>query len=84
MLRGRGGQHPTTSILLDALTPRSLGTLLALYEHKTFCAGAIWGINPFDQPGVELGKALAAPIHDELAASNENAVLDALHRTHRP
>lgn len=63
------GLHPTTSILLDSLTPRSMGALLALYEHKTFCTGVLWGINPFDQPGVELGKALAGPIHERLAAN---------------
>lgn len=63
------GQHPVTTILLDALTPRALGTLLAIYEHRAFCAGVIWGINPFDQPGVELGKVLAGPIQAELGDS---------------
>jgi glucose-6-phosphate isomerase len=61
------GNRPSTTILLDALTPRSLGMLLALYEHKTFCQGMIWQINPFDQWGVELGKVLAEAIHAELA-----------------
>ena len=61
----RGG-HPSTTILLDALTPESLGALLALYEHKVFAAGAIWRINSFDQWGVELGKALAETIRDQL------------------
>ena len=60
------GNHASTTILLDELSPYSLGTLLALYEHKVFCAGAIWQINPFDQFGVELGKALAKPIFNEL------------------
>ena len=46
-------------LLLDALTPRSLGALIALYEHRVFTSGALWGINSFDQWGVELGKALA-------------------------
>ena len=73
------GHRPTTSVLLDALTPGSLGALLALYEHKTFCAGALWGVNPFDQPGVELGKNLAGPIHDRLAADgSEESVFQAL------
>ena len=45
--------------MLDELNPRSLGALLALYEHKVFCLGAIWQINAFDQWGVELGKELA-------------------------
>ncbi len=65
----RGG-HPSTTILLDALTPQSLGALLALYEHKTFCAAALWQINPFDQWGVELGKELAAPLHAALAGDD--------------
>lgn len=60
------GNRPSTTILLDELSPRSLGALLALYEHKVFCAGAIWQINPFDQFGVELGKELARPIFGEL------------------
>ena len=60
------GQHPVTTVLLDALTARALGALLALFEHRAFCTGVIWGINPFDQPGVELGKVLAGPIQDEL------------------
>ena len=45
--------------MLEALTPRSLGALIALYEHRVFTSGALWGINSFDQWGVELGKALA-------------------------
>ena len=56
------GGRPSTTILLDELTPRALGALLALYEHKAFCAGVIWQINSFDQWGVEVGKRLAAPI----------------------
>jgi glucose-6-phosphate isomerase len=52
------GNRPSTTLVLDALTPRSLGALVALYEHRVFCAGALWGINSFDQWGVELGKAL--------------------------
>lgn len=54
-----GGSRPSNVILMDRLTPRRLGALLALYEHKIFCQGAIWGINSFDQWGVELGKQLA-------------------------
>jgi glucose-6-phosphate isomerase len=52
------GNRPSTTLVLDALTPRSLGALVALYEHRVFCCGALWGINSFDQWGVELGKAL--------------------------
>ena len=62
------GNHPTTTILAPALTPRVLGQLVALYEHKVFVQGTIWGINSFDQWGVELGKALANRITPELEA----------------
>lgn len=60
------GGRPSTTILLDELSPRALGALLALYEHKVFCAGAIWQVNSFDQWGVEAGKQLAAPIRSAL------------------
>ncbi len=63
------GNRPTTTILLDELTPHALGALLALYEHKVFCAGRLLQINSFDQWGVELGKRLAAPIGQALASS---------------
>lgn len=63
------GGRPTTSIMLDALTPRALGTLLALYEQKVFCQGIIWNINSFDQWGVELGKKLANRIYPALAGT---------------
>ena len=56
------GNRPTTSIFAPALTPQVLGQLIALYEHITFTQGAIWGINSFDQWGVELGKQLAMQI----------------------
>ncbi len=52
------GNRPSTTLVLDALTPASLGALIALYEHRVFTSGALWGINSFDQWGVELGKAL--------------------------
>ena len=64
--RAVAGNHPSTTIVLDELTPYTLGSLLALYEHKVFCQGAIWNINPFDQFGVELGKRLSAPIYTQL------------------
>ncbi len=60
------GNRPSSLILMDALTPRTLGALLALYEHKTFVEGVVWGINSFDQWGVELGKSLATRILGEL------------------
>lgn len=56
------GDRPSNSILMDRLTPASLGALIALYEHKIFVQGVIWGINSFDQWGVELGKELAREI----------------------
>ena len=54
------GNRPTNVILTEQLTPRTLGTLVALYEHSVFTQGAVWGIDSFDQWGVELGKALAS------------------------
>jgi len=60
------GNRPTNTILLDRLTPESLGKLVALYEHKVFVQGTIWRINSFDQWGVELGKVLAQRIIPEL------------------
>ena len=61
------GNRPTNTILADRLTPATLGSLIALYEHKVFVQGTIWHINSFDQWGVELGKALANRIIPELA-----------------
>jgi len=63
------GNHPTNTILLDKLTPASLGQLIAMYEHKVFVQGTIWHINSFDQWGVELGKVLAKQITPELSPS---------------
>jgi glucose-6-phosphate isomerase len=60
------GNRPTNSLLLDKLTPKSLGALIALYEHKIFVQGVIWGVNSYDQWGVELGKQLAGVILGEL------------------
>ncbi|MBM3673154.1 MAG: glucose-6-phosphate isomerase [Actinobacteria bacterium] len=65
------GNHPTTSILAERLTPRVLGQLVALYEHRVFTQGAVWQINSFDQWGVELGKALAEVIVPELSGDLE-------------
>ena len=61
------GNKPSNSILFDKLTPRTLGSLIAMYEHKIFVQGVIWNINSFDQWGVELGKQLAKQILPELA-----------------
>ena len=60
------GNRPSNLILLNKINPRNMGSLIALYEHKTFVQGVIWGINSFDQWGVELGKQLAKTILAEL------------------
>jgi glucose-6-phosphate isomerase len=60
------GNRPTNTILLDSLTPRTLGALIAMYEHRIFTQGILWGINSFDQWGVELGKQLASVILGEI------------------
>ena len=65
------GNRPTSVILSDRLTPRILGALVALYEHKVFVQGTIWGIDSFDQWGVELGKVLATRINGELVAPGD-------------
>jgi glucose-6-phosphate isomerase len=68
------GNRPTTTIIMDRLTPESLGKLVALYEHKAFTEGAIWNIDSFDQWGVELGKILADKIIPELESTAEPAL----------
>lgn len=65
------GNRPSSSLLFKKLTPRALGTLIALYEHKIFTQGAIWNLNSFDQWGVELGKQLAKKILPELTQSDQ-------------
>ena len=67
------GDRPSSFILMDRLTPRTLGALIALYEHKTFVEGVLWGINSFDQWGVELGKTLAGRILGELQGGPRGA-----------
>jgi len=70
------GNRPSNTILMETLTPRTLGALIALYEHKVFVQGAIWNINSFDQWGVELGKVLARTIADELTQQSNPAAHD--------
>ena len=70
------GNRPSTAILMDRLTPRTLGALLALYEHKTFVEGVVWDINSFDQWGVELGKVLARAILSDVVAGGPSPTLD--------
>jgi glucose-6-phosphate isomerase len=71
------GNRPTTSIMVQKLTPRTLGALIALYEHKIFVQGIVWNIYSFDQWGVELGKQLASKILPELAGAAEVTSHDA-------
>jgi glucose-6-phosphate isomerase len=82
------GNRPTNTLLAAALEPRSLGALIALYEHKVFAQGVIWNINSFDQWGVELGKALATRIAPQLegdrdAAAARDSSTNALLRRYR-
>jgi glucose-6-phosphate isomerase len=65
------GNRPSNTLLLDRLTPRALGSLVALYEHSVFVQGTVWRVNSFDQWGVELGKVLAKKVADELSSTAE-------------
>jgi len=71
------GGRPSNLIMLSSLTPFALGALLALYEHKVFVQGLVWGLNPFDQWGVEYGKVLATDITAELKGAAPRAAHDA-------
>jgi glucose-6-phosphate isomerase len=79
------GNRPTNSILVKKITPRTLGSLIAMYEHKIFTQGVIWNIFSFDQWGVELGKQLANRIlpelKDERAASSHDSSTNGLINT---
>ena len=82
------GNRPTTTVMATRLDPMTLGRLIALYEHKVFTMGAIWGINSFDQFGVELGKVLATAIEPELTGdgalahdSSTNALIERYRKT---
>ena len=68
------GNRPSTFVLLDELTPASLGALIALQEHRVFVSGSVWGINSFDQWGVELGKVLAKDIHARIASGDASGL----------
>ncbi|MFS0741343.1 glucose-6-phosphate isomerase [Brevundimonas sp. 3P9-tot-E] len=70
------GNRPSTAILMERLTPQTLGALIALYEHKTFVEGVLWDINSFDQWGVELGKVLAKALLKDVATGTPSADLD--------
>ncbi|UXH77776.1 glucose-6-phosphate isomerase [Roseateles amylovorans] len=68
------GNRPSTTLLLEALTPSSLGALIALYEQRVFVSGAVWGINSFDQWGVELGKALCNSLLPRLSTGDASGL----------
>jgi len=81
------GNRGSTTLLLNALTPEAVGALIALYEHRTFAAGTLWGINPFDQWGVERGKVLAEELDKALAGGEpgkrDPSTLHLVQRTRR-
>jgi glucose-6-phosphate isomerase len=83
------GNRPSTTIVAERLTPSVLGQLIALYEHIVFVQGCVWGVNSFDQWGVELGKALATRLLPELAGDADHthdtstSALVAWYRAHR-
>jgi glucose-6-phosphate isomerase len=70
------GNKPSNTFLFDTLDPKTLGSLIALYEHKVFVQGVIWQINSFDQWGVELGKALGSQVLSKLSDSAEPLTMD--------
>lgn len=72
--RGLPGNRPSNLIVMDKLTPETLGATIALYEHKVFCQAMIWHINPFDQFGVELGKAIGKSIMGAITDDEDAAV----------
>lgn len=71
------GNRPSSTISMHALNPASLGALLALYEHRTFCSSQLWGINPFDQWGVELGKDIGSEILRRMQDNSGTSPMDA-------
>ncbi|MEX0582722.1 MAG: glucose-6-phosphate isomerase [Sneathiella sp.] len=85
------GSRPSTTLLYRKLDPRTLGRIIALYEHRVFVEGAVWGVNSFDQWGVELGKELAAHLlpmvenegHSEYKGGSTSGLLDAISRLRR-
>jgi len=70
------GNRPSNTLMLEALTPESLGSLIAAYEHKVYVQSVILGINAFDQWGVELGKVLSKDIYNALVAGGETTGFD--------
>lgn len=70
------GNQPSTTLFLTALSPKTLGSLVALYEHKVYVMSVIWGINPFDQWGVEIGKVMANQVYDQLQQPKSTDAFD--------
>ena len=71
------GNRPSSIVTTRSLNPATLGALLALYEHRTFCSGQLWRINSFDQWGVELGKEISTAIQGELDNAAGKSAMDA-------
>ena len=71
------GNRPSSIVSMEALTPETLGALLALYEHRTFCSAQLWGVNPFDQWGVELGKEIGEQVLERLTGGAAEPPMDA-------
>ena len=70
------GNKPSNTLLIEELNPFTLGSIIALYEHKTFAQSILWNINAFDQWGVELGKILSKTLYEELTSSSVSDNLD--------
>jgi glucose-6-phosphate isomerase len=71
------GNKPSNTLLFNQVDPKTLGALVAMYEHKVFVQGAIWGVNSFDQWGVELGKELGNQVLDKLVNTDASLNFDA-------
>jgi glucose-6-phosphate isomerase len=71
------GNRPSTTLMLASLSPRTVGALIALYEHSVFVQGCVFGINSFDQWGVELGKKLATEVSAQISAPSQSGGADA-------
>ena len=68
------GDRPSSTIVLQRITPETLGALIAFYEHRCFACGALWGLNSFDQMGVELGKEFAQQVNAAIVSENYNEI----------
>jgi len=70
------GNRPSNTLVMERVSPRRLGALVAMYEHKVFAQSAIWGINAFDQWGVELGKELGKGVYSRMVGSDHSGAED--------